>query len=141
MKSVFNTNGYELIRVFDAKRVFSTCANCGQGIRYVAEFKHIETGNVAHIGETCLANSKSFKRDFDVLKKRAKVETKRESFLSENPQAQKLLAYLEANPYVEGTFGARGSLKSIADHLSSQGWLSNAQLAVIDELIAKDQNN
>ncbi len=140
-KNKFSTYGYTFVSVQDKGRVYATCANCGQGIRYVAHFKNDATGEAMFLGSECVANTTpKMKKAFDFAKKMARVEKNREKFLTENPSARVVwdLVNADSEGFQKTQFAQENPFFYQAwRNLKFEGYLNYGQLKMADEYAAK----
>lgn len=132
-KIKFSTAGYTFQGVQDMGRVYATCANCGQGIRYVAHFINDTTGEKLFLGDTCVLNTTTqIKKEFDFAKTMARVAKKRELFFEENPKARTLYDLVEANPTNYSGYGW-----SAWNSLKYRGYLNYKQIEMLNDFLTK----
>jgi hypothetical protein len=111
-----------------AERANNQCHHCGAHIRYVAWLRHMPTGYVICVGETCLDNR--FDRataDFQRLRKAAKLDREREAvaakreafrsylpeeleWLVDNDETPELVAWCDFARDLHGQFRRKGHL-------------------------------
>ena len=138
MNQKFSTYGYEFITCGDAGTVFNTCSHCGSAIRYYAEFKHIESGEIVYIGQTCFAKATpEQKRQFSLLERRARIAKKSEKFLANNPIGIRLQAYCSTHSKSEDKHSDNWMLFLKKDHLIASGSFNNAELGLVERLLIK----
>lgn len=140
MAKKFSTHEYTFVNVIDAGEVKGSCANCGLGIRYMAIFKHNETGKFVHIGQDCLANSTpEQKKEFTDAQKMAQVDRKRNKLIAANPILQDLFDYCQANPFVAG-LSQDGHIHQINSSLHAKfgGQISDQQIQIVKDYLTKD---
>jgi hypothetical protein len=139
MSQKFSTHGYTFLSVQDRGKVDGSCYNCGLGIRYFALFKNDATGEVIHIGQTCMSNATpEQKRAFSVVERRARLARKVAKFLATDETAQRLAAYCEANPISEDRATTNWMLHLKLSHLQNMGYFNNAEYDLIELLLAKE---
>lgn len=125
------------------------CAHCGKNIRYAALMLHASTMEMLYIGEQCLTNrfESMTKAEFKRLRENAKLNRERSTkkerladFIAQNPVAQTLINFVDANSTGEKSFGYYGSgfLLSLYEQLMRNAQLSEKQLAAIEPAITRD---
>jgi len=119
------------------------CTHCGAHIRYVALLRHIPTGEVIYVGETCLDNRFALesKADFDRLRKAAQLDREAQRLVK---AAAECIATLTVSPEVaafladkKGTEGHYISM-DIRRKLYRYGSISQKQADLISKLMADE---
>lgn len=114
------------------------CSHCGQYLRYVAWLRHLPTGYVITVGETCLDNRFSQATDaFQALRKGAALDRKaqrivklRNEFVAANPD----LAFLNDKDHEH----TNSFVADVARKLRRYGELSERQVDAVRRSIVRD---
>ena len=121
----------------------SQCTHCGAHIRYVALLRHLPTGEVIYVGETCLDGRFALesKAAFDALRKAAQLDREAQRIMT---AAAKCIASLEVSPEVaafladkKGTVGHHIAL-DIRSKLYRYGSISARQADLVAKLMADE---
>jgi hypothetical protein len=133
MSQKFSTYGYEFLGVQDHGKVDGACFNCGLGIRYFAIFKNVESGELVHIGQTCLVNSTpAQKRAFSQVEKEARIARKIEKFLTSDPIGKRLAEYCANNEESEDKESSNWMLFLKKRHLEGCGSFNDAEYKLVE---------
>lgn len=133
MSQKFSTYGYEFLGVQDHGKVDGACFNCGLGIRYFAIFKNVESGELVHIGQTCLVNSTpAQKRAFSQVEKEARIARKIEKFLTSDPLGKRLAEYCANNEESEDKESSNWLLFLKKRHLEGCGSFNDAEYKLVE---------
>jgi len=134
-----------------SERSYHQCHHCGARIRYVALLKHLPTGAIIAVGETCLDNRFELATaEFHKLRKQAqldreahRIKTAAEEQLSElDPDLVDCLAKKDPETYVnEFTQAARAHhiVSDIRRKLWLYGSISVGQVNLVGKLIIQEQ--
>ena len=118
------------------------CQHCGQWIKYICVYRHIENGELLAVGETCAENRLSLTVDqFD--KKREKMRKKmidsrhkhaetKARWFAEDESRHELIAFLERDDIYPNAFFA-----SLHGYFKSNGCLSEGQEEALRKSIAR----
>lgn len=139
MTQKFSTYGYTFIGVGDAGKIFATCANCGEAIRYYAKLKNNTSGDIVHIGQTCFANATpAQKREFTVAQRRARIGKKTEKYLQNDPVGIRLQAYCANHERSADQNTANWMLFLKKDQLAGCGYFNQAEVQLVLSLLEKE---
>jgi hypothetical protein len=133
--------GWTFGRVHDG----NTCDHCGARLRYVAVLKHLPSGTLIKVGETCLENRFSLATaQFQALRKNAQLNRERtkkidtwNAWLDLTEGAQTAYDYLTSDD-VRQKAGGNDFLYSLLCRVSNNLPLSEKQLAAV--LRSKDRD-
>jgi len=115
------------------------CDHCGAHIRYVAVLRHIPTGDLIAVGETCLDNRVGMASQaafrFQFIRTAAANERAHQARL--DAQA----AFVAANPSIASLVGYEGSndfFASLSSQLLRNGSLSERQVLAYERAVARE---
>lgn len=121
------------------------CHHCGAHLRYAAIMRHLPTGKLIVVGDTCLDNrfSLASKADFDRLRKAAQLDRQKQRIVTAATDfidglSDTATLALDRNTVLEAAFGlngwALGTVTDIRAKLWRYGSLSDKQVALVERL-------